>query len=314
MFDGLLLILNDDGSFVDFKTYHDASGAILIGSIAACPYGGFFLGGATNKNGTSQGYLIKVDSLGNELWNKIFPNSSGSSISYYNQSKFILSSNYINTSESEGYGILSIIDTAGLEIWTKTYEYPFNFAHYYSRRTRSGDIVTTGITTVDGEGDSGYISRTDSIGELRWQRRYNYNEFTDFFGDFIETSDGGLLVCGAADDDFCCGGQNLWLVKLDSLGCLEPNCWVGFEDVIENDLGIKVFPNPSNEWLNFKLPEHARGVGLEVLSISGQRVMNTKLYAPLEAIQVNHLPAGLYLIKFTLGDGRSVTEKVVLGR
>ena len=313
MFDGFLLILNEDGNFVDFKIYHDDVGDVYLNSIIPCIDGGFFLGGETNLNGQNEGYLIKIDSLGNKKWTKVYSEFTGLCFSNYSDSKFILSG-YLYDGVSS-HGLTSMIDTSGVVIWSKSHTYIANFDLYYGRRTLNGDIVSVGITTVGEEGNSGYVSRIDSNGESIWQRRYNYNNLSDYFTDVIETSDGGILINGSANDiTFDEGVQNLWLVKLDANGCLTPNCWVGFEDVIENDLGIKVFPNPANEWLNFKLPEHARGVGLEVLSISGQRVMNTKLYAPLEAIQVNQLPAGLYLIKFTLGDGRSVTEKVVISR
>ncbi len=312
MFDGFLLILNEDGSFVDFKLYHENIGDVYLMSIVPCIDGGFFLGGNTNLHGYNEGYLMKIDSLGNKVWDKVYVNYSLSYFSKFNFNKLIISG---TESETGNYnGKLTVLDTTGEIIWEKTYDYETYFEHYISRKF-ADKIISVGLTNTSEENDAGYIACSDTLGNVIWQRRYNYNEQTDFFTDVIETSDGGLLINGTAvDTGLSGGGQNLWLIKLYANGCLTPNCWVGFEDVIENNLGIKVFPNPAKEWLNFKLPEHASAVGLEVFSISGKRVMHTKLLAPLEAIQVNHLPAGLYLLKFTLGDGRSVVEKVVLGR
>ena len=136
-----------------------------------------------------------------------------------------------------------------------------------------------------------------------------------YFIDFIETQDHHLLISGAADDGSCCGGQNAWLVKLDSMGCLEPGCWeVGIEDAKENELGVKVFPNPAGEWVNFKLPGNSGEITLEVFSISGQRVLHTALFAPLEAVQVSHLPAGLYLLKLTNKNGTSSAQRIIIAR
>ena len=155
-------------------------------------------------------------------------------------------------------------------------------------------------------------------------RHINFGPGVDYFIDFAETSDHGLLISGAAADDgccslgnydtICCSGQNLWLVKLDSMGCLEPDCWVGLNEVKPNDLGISVYPNPANDWINFKLKVANKPVNLEIYSIFGQRVMNTKLFASLKAVQVSHLSAGLYFAKFTLQDGRSVTGRILISR
>jgi hypothetical protein len=312
MFDGFLLILNDDGTFVDFKIYHEEFGDVYPMTIVPCADGGFFLGGTTNINATNEGYLIKTDSFGNKLSSRVYPNYYNAWMSFYNSDKLIISGTYY--SGLVEHGLSSMIDTSGEIIWNKSYLYESVFDQYDATRAMNGDIISIGITTVADEGNSGYISRIDSTGEVLWQRRYNYNENTDFFTNVIETSDGGLLINGSADDGFEGGGQNLWLVKLDSMGCLEPNCWVGLESVEANKLGVSIFPNPANDWLNFKLQNTMQPVALELFSIAGQREMNTKLTAPLEAIQISHLSAGLYLAKFTLEDGRSVTERVVIAR
>jgi len=235
-------------------------------------------------------------------------------ISKYSESSYLLSGKPSNTSDNVGR--LICVDTSGAEIFNKLHTFDYVVDQYISRKTLNGNIISVGLADNGASplNNGGFISCSDSLGNLVWYRKYQYNQNTDFFIDFLETSDGGLLINGSANDGGSSGGSNLWLVKLDSNGCLEPNCWVGFEDVAENNLGIKVSPNPANEWLNIKLPEKTKPLSLEVFSISGQRVMHTKLLAPLEAIQVNNLPVGLYLLKFTSEDGMSVTERVVVAR
>ena len=210
--------------------------------------------------------------------------------------------------------MLGMVDTSGAVIWTKNYSFSGSPALYRSICTRKKDIVAVGIATIAGEGNSGFILNVDSTGEPNWHRRYNYNEDTDFFYGVIEANDGSFLVNGAASDTDGTG-QNLWLVKLDSMGCLEPNCWeVGIEDAKANELGVSVFPNPAAEWINFKLPVNSGDITLEMFTFSGKRVMNTTLFAPLEAIQVSHLPVGLYLLKFTNGNGANSTQRIIIAR
>lgn len=83
----------------------------------------------------------------------------------------------------------------------------------------------------------------------------------------------------------------------------------------ENTEDVYWYPNPARDWLNVKLPAPVnKPVTVELFSLTGQRVLHTTLLASMEAIQVSHLPEGLYLVKLTAGDGRSVTERVVITR
>ena len=310
---GFILVLEADGSLVNFNVIDEGRNEFFT-SIVPCVDGGFFLGGATSSFGGNQGYLVKIDADGNKLWMKHYPEYSTMKISSYSDTSIIFSGFQVID-----IGILSnnisLADTSGNIKWTKSYDYPNRLNQYITHKTKNEGLITVGLTNSapQNHDNAGYISRHEADGTLLWQRHYNYNAETDFFVDVIETSDGGFLVNGAAFNDDT--GQDLWLVKLDSMGCLEPNCWeVGIEDAKENELGIKVFPNPAAEWINFKLPVNSGDITLEMFTISGKRVMNTKLFAPLEAIQVGHLPMGLYLAKLTNSDGTVSTQKIVIAR
>jgi len=309
---GFILVLEADGRLVNFNVIDEGRNE-YFNSIVPCADGGFFLGGATSSFGDNQGYLVKVDADGNKLWSKGYPLFSSAHISSISDTTLLLAGTTIT---GDGFnGVHSLVDTSGEVKFTKDISYPMSFSQYSSKLTTDSKIVTVGLTgATPSENNAGYIALYDLEFNTIWQRRYNYNANTDFFVDVIETSDGGFLVSGAASDTDGTG-QNLWLVKLDSMGCLEPGCWeVGTEDAKENELGVMVFPNPASEWLNFKLPGNNGEIRLEVFSISGKRVMNTTLFAPLEAIQVNHLPLGLYLLRFTDEKGTRSTQRIVIAR
>ena len=215
--DGFLLILTDAGEYVDFKTFDEGQREYFT-SFTPCIDGNYFLGGSTNSfTGQNEGYLVKVDSLGNKLWAKHYSQFANSAASFFSSGKLILAGYKVSSS---GIGVLSLIDTNGIPIWIRSYSYSGSPAFYNAICTSRKDIVSVGIATVSGEGDSGYILSVDSTGEPNWNRTYNYNESTDFFNNIIETSDKGFLINGSADDSFEGGGANLWLVKLDSMGCL----------------------------------------------------------------------------------------------
>ncbi|MCC6767468.1 MAG: T9SS type A sorting domain-containing protein, partial [Bacteroidia bacterium] len=309
--DAIVLKLSPTGEMRFFNVYDEGRFDALNRNLAETLNKGILVAGNSNSpNDPNRAYVVKIDSTGNQQWVKYYPQMTSAYISKYDENKYILSGYLISAQKPK----LLLIDSAGNVLKNNSLNSP-GCAGYVGRKVSNGGIVVVGITTIEGQGDAGYIAKTDSNGTLLWQRIINYDTGTDYFIDFIVTSDHHLLISGAASDGSCCGGQNAWLVKLDSMGCLEPNCWeVGIEDAKENALGIKVFPNPAAEWINFKLPVNSGDITLEMFTISGKRVMNTKLFAPLEAIQVGHLPMGLYLAKLTNSDGTVSTQKIVIAR
>ncbi len=307
-FDGFFLKLNNEGDSLDFKIYEN--GANLYFLSATLINNNIYIGGSGYSDGNQyDGVVYKLNLLGNLIDHNEYPNHYNLRVSPYSNGEYLLSGTPSNLSNHFTRTIK--VDTSGIVLWDKLNDFEADgIDQYYSRRNSNGKIISIGLIDAD---NAGFISLADHSGDLQWFRRYNYNSNTDFFTDVLETSDGGLLIDGSATDPGA-GGQNLWIVKLDSMGCLEPDCWVGLESVEANKLGVSIFPNPANDWLSFKLQNTTQAVALELFSIAGQRVMNTKLTAPLEAIQVSHLPVGLYLAKFTLKDGKSVTERVVIAR
>lgn len=315
--DAIIFSLNSSGILRFFNVYNGGRYDVLNRNLAETSDNGMMVSGNSNSpNNPNRAYVIKVDSAGNQVWVKYYSQMSSAYISKYDDNKFILSGYYVADGSRPWLNRpkLLFIDSTGAVIKNNTYTYMQPAYNYVGRKVSDGGIVCVGITTNEEENNAGYILKTDQDGGMLWQRRYNHSADVDYFIDFIETSDHGLLISGAADDGSCCGGQNAWLVKLDSMGCLEPNCWVGLEDVEENELGIKLFPNPASDWLNFQLPAGNKGISLEIFSVSGKLMLKTELNAPLEAIQVSHLPAGLYLVKFTDGDGNSSTRRLLVAR
>jgi hypothetical protein len=317
VYDGLLLILNEDGNFVDFKTIQREEGDVVLYSALSVGSEIYLAGNLFLEGGGSLGYVSKTDEWGNVLWDTTYAGFYETcSISRFDEDHIVLSGIQWDGTSPE-LSRLTMLSNDGNVIWTRSFGYIGLQNPYQNFITYDNGIVLVGLTTVDSqsEGNAGYIMKADSLGNVLWQRRYNYNRFTDYFQSGIETSDHSILISGSARDTAIDGGgQNLWVVKLDSMGCLEPDCWVGLEAIVPNNLGIKVFPNPANEWLQLGMDQADGPITLELYSISGALVLNTNLIAPLEAIQVNHLNPGIYLAKFTDKSGKSSTQKIIISR
>lgn len=66
---------------------------------------------------------------------------------------------------------------------------------------------------------------------------------------------------------------------------------------------IKVFPNPSKEFLNIRVDEVMTNTHFELLEISGQSVLKQAIKNNQTQLDISELKAGTYLYRFTTNDG-----------
>jgi hypothetical protein len=304
---GILLVADTSGNQVNFNQYNLENTSHRLFSIAKGEANNVLLGGGRSDS-LYYGLVLKTDSLGNMIWHRWYPELWGVNISEYFDSTYLLTSWTPN-----GIGsIITKIDSNGDVIWQRTYFYGTGLTLYKSIKTFDGGIVSVGLANVATQNfDDAYIQKVDAQGNLIWQNSFNgIGSRVDFFENVIETNDGGLLINGSTNEGTA-GGQNLWLVKLDSMGCLDPDCWVGVEQADANTLGVAVYPNPATDWLYLKYDNTSK-INLEIFNLSGQLVLQHQHTAPKEGIEISHLSAGLYLLRFVDEFGNMATEKLVV--
>ena len=84
---------------------------------------------------------------------------------------------------------------------------------------------------------------------------------------------------------------------------------VGVNEV-ENNLGLRVFPNPANEVINISLNKEVSAT-LTLLDVSGKVIKTQELNGISTSINTASLNSGVYFV--TINDGTSVsTQKVVI--
>jgi hypothetical protein len=218
-------------------------------------------------------------------------------------------------SGSGSQGTIFKIAPAGEVIWNKTYIYPGNSGNEFQKtvETWNGDLVTTGLT--DNLSNSGWLVRTDSLGEVIWQREYDKNQHTDLFYSILATDDGGFLLSGVARNTET-NSPDAWLLKVDSMGCAYADCppWVGVgvEEIEENDVTVDVYPNPfSNNFnLRYALASEAKDVTVEVYDLVGRSVKTVQLRNVQNgqvAIELGEC-LGIYILRMT-ADGKQVHQQ-----
>lgn len=206
--------------------------------------------------------------------------------------------------------------------------------------TQNGDIVGLGLDLDVGggyddfHGSGGWIFRMSEEGEILWERTIVDVSLIDYlpFGQFLlggtELDNGDLVFTGSTQDTFpnadpFINNPNTWLLRLDSEGCLVPNCGslqVIIGDSIYTDIReippyvfdnrVELFPNPASSIITINLEKDFDfdkniGADIAVYNLEGQLVLYEKTSFFPKKIDVSNLAKGFYIVNI---EGRFVAK------
>ncbi|QNF31971.1 T9SS type A sorting domain-containing protein [Adhaeribacter swui] len=345
-----LLQINDQGQKIWDRRYGGSANDFLE-DILLSPDGGYVLGGTSNSGktgdkgqasqGSSDYWVIKVNSTGAPIWNKRFGGSDQDNLfalSNLPGGRFLLAGQSSSgtsghkTQPSRGdqdYWLIKI-DGNGDKIWDKTFGGRSREELRSLAITRDGGFVLGGTSfsgrsgdkTQNSRGNSDYwLLKTDSTGTALWNYRFGGNGFDELRTTLL-TQDGGLILGGRSTSGVSgdktqpgWGNTDYWMVKLAATG-------VGIELSVAPSLAPEIlltaFPNPFPDklTLKFKVP-HTQNVSLQVYDQQGQPIANLfqgralagKTYE-LPWQPTPNITAGLYFIR--LQTATQVTYRKVL--
>jgi len=207
--------------------------------------GSFGFGNANNRDIL----LVKWDSLGNYQWYKTYgttESEGGIGIVECSDGNYLLSCYRYNQFTNSSTGKVIKVDGLGNLIWQQ--DYNSNRSEFWWARERSNyEIIAIGSERNSNIKDDGFIVCTDSSGNEKWRRLYRVGTNHCYFRDVQETPDGGIICAGFVFQG-ASGGQDGWLVKLDSTGCLSAgNCGVPtglFDAPSVTGYDMSIYPNP----------------------------------------------------------------------
>ncbi len=228
------------------------------------------------------------------------------------------------------------------------------------RILKDGSMIAVGYKQAF-EGDYAWIAKYNSEGETLWERIYDHNEILysyvtywpsentpndtlyhqchskrEHFYDIAETLDGGLIVSGSVEipdstgKERPCTGfpvKEVWILKLDSMGCLTPNCgaqvFVGTEEEATKPSlptpQLHIYPNPTKHQSTLSLsalPPSISQAELRVYHISGQLVHQQNIANPSSfqnlAIHTSNWQSGIYLCSIVANGKVIAREKLVV--
>lgn len=205
-------------------------------SVQETPDGGYILIGGTASYGVDGGdvWLIKIDSSGNEQWNRTFNRDvydGGSCIQVTSDDGYILAGHTGTFSGGTQDIWLIKTDSLGIEDWNRTFDNSGKTDEGYSvKETSDGGYIVVGKTVISGSGDFDiWLIKTDSLGIEDWNKTFNYNGKDDEGYSVMPTLDGGYIIVGMAYISGS-GDIDIWLIKTDSSGNEEWNKTFGGSD------------------------------------------------------------------------------------
>ena len=292
--------------------------------------------------------VFRFDTSGNMIWNKIYSDVNSGYTNYYqtdiielNNGNLVFGGARISSNEelqtgkfANNFYYVQCVTNQGDSIWRVEFPLKKNQKQGIALQPLpNGDFIGGGHRYCacypdGGTGFAGWLFCMSADGKMKWERYYaNQNKTSspaNLFRKLVVCDDGGILVgTEGGENDQATGG--LWLLKLDSMGCLTPDCsgsilftavneekgdWQDLKEVF-----FSIYPNPVKDVLNidFFSPQPGRNMEIMVSDMQGislhqSELANTK---HIRQIDVSGYKPGSYVISLLMNSKVVQSEVVV---
>jgi hypothetical protein len=192
-------------------------------------------------------FLWKNQIDGDSIWLQTYPltdhEEMTSSVKQTSDSGFILCGTSNNWSSSDRHiGKISLVkvDRNGIFKWRKLFgETGMSDGNYIDVTADTGYIIC-GMKDILGEDEDVWLIKTDTGGNLQWERNYGGTNSLEAGACVKKTSDGGYIFCGLIYDSFVPlpGDGDVYLVKTKANGDI---LWSKILGGTDTDFGSSVY-------------------------------------------------------------------------
>jgi len=337
------LIKIDSTGTEQWRKHHGMNIGDVPYSIIQTPDLGYAIGGLTFSGSqiTYDPLLIKTDSLGELVW---MLNLGGefkddkAMVCNTEDSCIMVLTAYADSMYTPEHAFTKInlvkIDLEGNIIWNKKYG-PSKRVNYISNvsNSQNENYILCGYSELPWEYFSiaGWIMEVNWEGDSLWYKDlFYYPPDVDFpynaLYDISITEDHGFIATGQAFTlDPPNNVQKMWVIKVDSVGCEIPNCWVGIEEKEGMEAGVQrsfeIWPNPASGLINVRLSmvdvgRLCKNLELEIYDMFGREIRKIIIPETDHEIQINveNFPQGLYLVVYKEGSKVIGSSKMIISR
>lgn len=224
----LLGILNVSASSSSPTTWSKLFGGALDDEVVALVQtsdGGYAIAGTTSSFGAGSAdfWLIKTDGSGNVEWNQTYGGSE------YDVAQALVQTSdggYVMAGETYSFGAgdsdfwLVKVDSSGSLQWNKTYGKQTADGAISVIQTNDEGYALAGYLTDNNASKDFWFVKTDSVGNMQWNRTYGGSRWDDA-DSVIQSIDGGYALAGTTNSFGDAIPHDCWLVKTDSDGNME---------------------------------------------------------------------------------------------
>jgi len=191
--------------------------------------GGYIITGMkdySTKDMTSDIWLIKTDNNGNEVWSKTFDSGgleTGNCVRQTSDGGYIVVGETLNPSSV----CLIKTDNNGNKIWDKKFGEKIVVSGRSVVETPDHNYVVVGdvMTSQNPNNVDLYVLKTDSAGELLWEKTYG-GTGADYGWSLVLTNDDNYIVVGSTKS-YGASYFDVWLLKINSSGDLKLSKTIG---------------------------------------------------------------------------------------
>lgn len=275
----------------------------------------------------TEGAVTKLDAQGHEKWTIDLPKPTidigECSVSAINDNLYVGS--WIYDTNWRYPPVLYFIDSSSNILSRYIYFNPTKLELSSLATLPNGNLLGVGHGYLTQDIDGGWLFCMDPLQkQVLWERLMidtTFDGYSPTFYNGIGTSDGGVILSGDLINNMTGVSEvHNWICKLDSKGCLTPNC--GFDNFINSTeevtflrgVDISLYPNPTHGLLNVEMPAALQNLpNSRVILWSG--ALKKKEYSGyfnhFNYYDLSIFPAGVYQLVFMVGNEVVAAKQVV---
>ncbi len=304
-------------------------------ALAEMPGDGIYIGGAKELNlgGNNAPRIIKIDYEGEMMWDMTyddFEHNSGWAVPLVMSNDEILFGaaefdSEVGMTDYEVTRLIRIDPEFGSIIWENTYGEPNeNQGTFNVKEDYSNYIILSGSQHNETGQARGFARKIAPDGTQIWERGFQYSDILGslhYNFDTEPTPDGGYVGCGymiTLPPEPNSPSQDIWVYKLDSMGCFVPGCGVGVEEFRRKEGLMKIGPNPvaNGDLLNVYISELAslQAHSLAIYDAQGRMVKKIQVHGGDSTIiiPIDGFETGIYMINLERNNQVLESERLII--